>query len=101
FIEVKFDDGSTDRFEKSGAKGSKIEFINVSKLNSFLSYKELLRIYFVDSDEVNFFNLLIENILAQHSLESLGKLSDAWLKFQKRDLIEETKTIENSLVPEN
>lgn len=78
FVEVTFDDATTDRFDDTGVKASKAELINISKLNSFLSYKELLRTHLKDEDEINFFELVVDDILKEHTLQTLGQLQTAW-----------------------
>src|SRR5688572_4879685 len=78
FIEVTFSDNTTDRLDEAGSKPIKPEVLNTAKLNSFLSYKELLRTHLVDTEEINLFELLVKEILSEHNLDSLGKLSDAW-----------------------
>lgn len=96
FIEIKFDDGTTDRFEASGKKGTKNELLNVSKLNSFISYKELLRTHFEEVDEINFFQMFVSNILSEHELTSLGKLNDAWKNESAKDFKKEFDAINES-----
>src|SRR5258708_40285543 len=72
FIEVNFSDNSADRLDEAGNKPTKAEVINTPKLNSFLSYKELLRTHLEDSEEINLFNLLVKEILSEHNLDTLG-----------------------------
>jgi hypothetical protein len=78
YVEIAFDDNSTDRFDAAGTSAVKPELINISKLNSFLSYKELLRTHFDEVDEINFFELVVDYILKEHTLQTLGQLQTAW-----------------------
>jgi hypothetical protein len=97
FIEIIFDDGSVEKVTAAGVKASKAELINISKLNSFLSYKELLRTHFNENDEINFFELIVNNILKEHTLGTLGQLQTAWEKLLKKDLENEKTEIEKSV----
>lgn len=92
FIQIEFSDSSTERLDGAGNKPQKPEIANVSKLNSFLSYKELLRTHLEDAEEINFFDLLVNNLLADHLLDSLGPLKTAWeIEKNKNIEIEEEK----------
>lgn len=93
FVEVTFDDDTTDRFDDTGTKASKAELINISKLNSFLSHKELLRTHLKDSDEINFFELIVNDILKEHNLETLGQLKVVWDNLSLRNLEQEKAVI--------
>lgn len=93
FVEVIFDDDTTDRFDDTGTKATKTEFINISKLNSFLSHKELLRTHLKESDEINFFELIVNDILKEHNLETLGQLKMVWDNLSLRDLEQEKAVI--------
>jgi hypothetical protein len=57
YIEIGFDDNTDDKFDATGVIATKVELLGVSKLNSFLSYRELLRTHleYGDDDEINFF----------------------------------------------
>jgi recombinational DNA repair ATPase RecF len=94
FVEIQFDDESAERFDATGTKPIKAEVLNTSKLNSFLSYKELLRTHFVDTEEINLFDLLINGILSEHSLSTLGQLKLAWTS-------EKAKNIDNEVIKLN
>ena len=98
YIEVGFSDGTIERLEESGTKPTKAEVSNTAKLNSFLSYKELLKTHlFEDTDEINFFDLLVDGILEHHILDSLGNLKSTWLDIQEISTIKEEEKIDNSL----
>lgn len=97
FIEVRFSDGAIERLEGSGLKPAKAEVLNTPKLNSFLSYKELLRTHLVDSEEINLFELLVNGLLGEHTLASLGKLSDAWQNEKSKSFEAEADIINQSL----
>jgi len=97
FIEIVFDDESIERVTAAGVKASKAELINISKLNGFLSYKELLRTHFNEDDEINFFDLIVNNILKEHTLGTLGKLQTAWENLLAKDLENEKTEIERSV----
>jgi hypothetical protein len=99
YIEIAFDDNTTDKFDAAGNKATKPELINISKLNSFLSYKELLRTHLYEDSEINFFDLLIDKILREHNLPTLGRLQTAWNNLSTKN-IEQEKTIIGSSVPE-
>lgn len=100
YLEVTFDDDSTDRFDASGTKASKLELLNTSKLNSFLSYKELLKTHLSEDSEINYFELLVSEILKEHNLETLGPLNGAWAKLKGRDINSEIATIQASVPAE-
>ncbi|MFY7935741.1 MAG: hypothetical protein ACOVOQ_00075 [Flavobacterium sp.] len=97
YVEIVFDDNSTDRFDAAGATASKAELINISKLNSFLSYKELLRTHLQDDDEINFFDLIVNDILKEHTLGTLGQLKVAWDTLTSKNLESVRVTIEESV----
>ncbi|MCC7301114.1 MAG: hypothetical protein IT233_00585 [Bacteroidia bacterium] len=95
FIEIQFDDLTTERFDDTGIKSTKREVLNSSKLNSFLSYKELLRTHFFEEEqnEINLYNLLVENVLREHNLATLGKLGESWEVLKSRKISEEFEGI--------
>lgn len=98
YIEIGFSDDSSDRLEESGTKPSKPEILNTSKLNSFLSYKELLKTYLVEeTEEINLFELLIDGILSHHTLDSLGDLKTAWSNTKSISVTNEESIIKESL----
>ncbi|NOT50041.1 MAG: ATP-binding protein [Chitinophagaceae bacterium] len=97
FIEIVFSDGTTERLEASGLKPLKAEVLNTPKLNSFLSYKELLKTHLEDADEINLFELLVDSLLREHSLASLGTLSVAWDNEKSKNLQNETQEITQGL----
>ena len=101
YIEVGFSDGTVERLEESGTKPTKPEVSNTAKLNSFLSYKELLRTHlFEETDEINFFDLLIDGVLEHHSLDSLGDLKSAWLNIRELSVEKEEEKIAKALSEE-
>lgn len=101
YVEIEFDDNSTDRFDATGTSATKSELLGIEKLNSFLSYKELLRVHVnydqSDDAEINFFDLIVNNVLNEHHLSTLGPLKTAWTQLQSRNIIEETKVIQASI----
>ena len=99
YVELAFDDNTTDKFDATGANASKAELLGISKLNSFLSYKELLRTHldYDDYDEINFFDLIVNSILNEHNLQTLGKLKTAWTNVSSRNLAQERVTIQASV----
>lgn len=98
YLEITFDDNSTDRFDATGTKATKAELLNVSKLNSFLSYKELLKTHLNDDTEINFFEIIVNDILKEHNLQTLGQLKPAWVSTRARN-IEQEKEVINASVP--
>jgi hypothetical protein len=98
FIEVGFSDGTKERFDATGNKSTKSEVTNTAKLNSFLSYKELLKTHlFEGTNEINFFDLLVDGILEHHQLESLGSLNSAWQGLKTLSVQTEEEKVKNSL----
>jgi AAA15 family ATPase/GTPase len=102
YLEVIFDDATSDRFDAAGANASKSELLNISKLNSFLSYKELLRTHldYDSEDEINFFKIIVSDILKEHSLTTLGQLHEAWDDLVNKDIEAEKKIIQGSVPSE-
>lgn len=98
YLEIAFDDNSTDRFDATGTKATKAELLNVNKLNSFLSYKELLKTHLHDDTEINFFEIIVNDILKEHNLQTLGQLKSAWDSLRTRN-IEQEKEVINASVP--
>ena len=83
FIKIKFSDGTEETFSEDGQEIPTQDYIkSVVNLNSFLTYKELLKTYLIeeDDDELNLFDLLVEGLLKEHELSSLGKLDEAWYR---------------------
>ncbi len=80
FVEVGFDDGSSERIDETVREYTNIKVLNAKKLNSFLSYKELLRTYLYkdETKEINLFDLVVNTILKNHKLSTLGNLKEAW-----------------------
>lgn len=99
YVELAFDDNTTDKFDATGANASKAELLGISKLNSFLSYKELLRTHldYDDYNEINFFDIIVNTILNEHNLQTLGQLKTAWLNVSSRNLEQERITIDASI----
>ena len=97
FIEIILSDGTGERLEASGNKPAKAEVLNTPKLNSFLSYKELLQTHLVETDEINLFQLLVNGLLSEHSLASLGTLADAWGDEKSKSLQNETDNLNQGL----
>lgn len=100
YVEITFDDNTTDKFDATGAKASKSELLNISKLNSFLSYKELLQTHFSEDLEINFFKIIVNNILKEHNLPTLGQLQIAWETLKARDIEQEKSEIAASVPAE-
>lgn len=102
YLEITFDDGSIDKFDASGSKATKPELVNTSKLNSFLSYKELLRTHldYDDVDEINYFKIIVNDILKEHKLKTLGNLESAWNNLINRNIAEEIEIVNNSVPAE-
>ena len=100
YLEMTFDDNTIDRFDATGANASKAELLNISKLNSFLSYKELLRTHFYEESEINFFEIIVNDILKEHNLPTLGQLQEAWQSLKVRDIEIEKSVIEASVPAE-
>ncbi len=97
FVEIAFDDNSSDRFDATGVKAVKPELINICKLNSFLSYRELLNTHFNNDLEINFFNLIISDILKEQNLQTLGQLQSAWNILSNRKINQEKLIIDASI----
>lgn len=97
FIEIVFDDDSKETITAAGLKTTKIELLGISKLNSFLSYKELLRTHLRDDDEINFFDLIVNEILREHNLQTLGSLHSAWKNLEERNILREQAELEMSI----
>lgn len=102
YLEITFDDGSIDKFDATGSKATKPELVNISKLNSFLSYKELLRTHldYDDVDEINYFKIIVNDILKEHKLKTLGNLESAWNNLINRNIAEEIEIVNNSVPAE-
>ncbi|MEC7755371.1 MAG: hypothetical protein VYB44_15180 [Bacteroidota bacterium] len=101
YIEIGFSDGTNERLEESGGKPTKPEVLNTAKLNSFLSYKELLKTHlFEGTDEINFFDLLVDGILKHHQLESRGNLNTAWQAVKALSVQAEEEKVKKSLADE-
>lgn len=98
YLEITFDDNSTDRFDDTGANATKVELLNVNKLNSFLSYKELLKTHLHENDEINYFVILVDDILKEHTLQTMGQLQAAWDSIKSRNIENEKEEI-NASVP--
>ena len=98
YLEITFDDDSTDRFDATGVTATNQELLNTSKLNSFLSYKELLRTHLSEDSEINYFDLLVNEILREHTLGTLGQLNTAWTTLKDRN-IEDEKAVILAAVP--
>ena len=97
FVEVSFTDGTSDRLEESGDKPTKTEVHNTARLNSFLSYKELLKTHlFEEDEEINLFELLVDEMLKFHNLGSLGELGNAWKKIKTKSIDKEKKKLKES-----
>ncbi|HSH64633.1 MAG TPA: hypothetical protein VLB84_02280, partial [Bacteroidia bacterium] len=86
FIEVELSDGTIERLTGSGTKPTNAEILNAAKLNSFLSYKELLKTYLFENEdnEVNLFSLLVNGVLKDHNLNTLGHLQTAWKELSSK-----------------
>lgn len=97
YLEITFDDNSTDRLDATGIKGTKSELLNVSKLNSFLSYKELLKTHLYDVSEINFFEIIVYDILKEHNLQTLGPLRATWQTLRDRNIDQEIHAITESV----
>ncbi|TAE04340.1 MAG: ATP-binding protein, partial [Bacteroidetes bacterium] len=75
FVKVTFSDDTEDVFDEAGTKATKTEVAEASQINTFLSYKELLRTHLLDLQEgeaVNLFPLLInrQGILWNYEVQS-------------------------------
>jgi len=97
FIEVSFSDGTVERLEASGVKPTRAEIVNTPKLHSFLSYRELLRTHLEDTEEINFFDLMVNNLLGEHILDSLGPLKKAWGDEQSKNIANDLLVIQEAL----
>ena len=97
YLEIAFDDNSIDRFDATGRSATKLELLNVSKLNSFLSYKELLKTHLQDNSEINFFEIIVNDILKEHNLQTLGSLQDAWGALRGIEIDQQIQDIQESV----
>lgn len=80
FVKIVLDDGSEEALTEAGGKTARPELLNTGRLNSFLSYKEILRIHLLEKGEttLNLFPLFAESLLAHHEIEDGVSLLGVW-----------------------
>lgn len=100
YIKIKFSDGSEETFSEDGQEIPTKDYVkSVVNLKSFLTYKELLKTYLHDDgdEDFNLFDLLINGLLKDHKLSSLGKLQEAWFKLNNYFLDKEKASVQELL----
>lgn len=101
YIEIGFSDETKDVFNEGGQKPSKSEILNTAKLNSFLSYKELLKTHLItdytEDEEINLFNLLVKGVLKHYILKESKTLQKEWERISKIDRDDEIAKIHAEL----
>ncbi len=80
FVEIEFENGAKERFDEIKTVIVSDFVKNASKLNSFLSYRELLKTYLSDDDEsdINLFDLFVKSILKNHIIHDSTTLGELW-----------------------
>ncbi len=98
FIKVIFEHGTEQEFKEDGTIPTETFIADSDKIKGFLSYKELLKTYLTEKedDEINLFELLVENILKDHELDDKVKLGDAWRDLKTKNLEQDLKVIEDA-----
>ncbi len=83
-------------------KQNEIFIKKANKIKGFLDYKSLLRTHYLDTTEVNVFDLLVNNLLADFiASRSQNSIKDGWDWLSRVVRDKRTKEYKNELIPQN